>query len=57
MCNFYNIIVQRFTFEAGPPVTAGVAAEFRAAGLGIDEDVAGAAPDAASRAGAGSSEG
>ena len=50
-------IARGFTFEAGPPVTAGVAAEFSAAGLGIDEDVAGAAPDAASRAGAGSSEG
>ncbi len=49
-------IARGITFPAGPPVTAGVEAEFSASGLGIDEGVVRAAPAAAPSAAATSSE-
>ena len=49
-------IARGITFPAGPPVTAGVEAEFSATGLGIDEGVVRAAPAAAPSAAATSSE-
>ena len=50
-------IARGITFPAGPPVTAGVEAEFSASGLGIDEGVVRAAPAATPSAGDTSSEG
>lgn len=49
-------IARGFTYPAGPPVTGGVEAEFRASGLGIDEGVVRAAPAASPGAGVESSE-
>lgn len=41
-------VARGLTFPAGPPVTAGVEAQFSARGLGIDEGVVRAAPDSSS---------
>ena len=41
-------VARGLTFPAGPPVSAGVEAQFSARGLGIDEGVVRAAPDSSS---------